>query len=157
MSPRPFSALEVAIANPIIRIMSRLNTWAYRATGGRLGGTFLRGAPVMLLTVVGRKSGRRLTVPLLYLQDGERVVTVASKGGMDHHPLWYLNLTANPAVEVQIGTEVHTMRAHTADDGERERYWPRLVTMYPDYAGYQARTTRRIPVVVLSPAAAPPP
>ena len=151
MKARPYSATEVAIANPIIRIMSRLNTWAYRMTGGRLGGTFLRGAPVMLLTVVGRKSGRQLTVPLLFLRDGERVITVASKGGMDHHPLWYLNLLANPAVDVQIGTDVRPMRAHPADDTERAHYWPQLVAMYRDYADYQARTERKIPVVVLSP------
>jgi len=151
MKARPYSATEVAIANPIIRIMSRLNTWAYRMTGGRLGGTFLRGAPVMLLTVVGRKSGRQLTVPLLFLRDGERVITVASKGGMDHHPLWYLNLLANPDVDVQIGSDVRPMRAHPADDTERAHYWPQLVAMYRDYADYQARTERKIPVVVLSP------
>src|SRR6185436_3316926 len=80
---RPFTPTEIAIANPVIRIMSRLNTWAYRLTGGWLGGTWLRGAPVMLLTVTGRKTGRQLTVPLLYLRDGEHVVVVASKGGMD--------------------------------------------------------------------------
>ena len=148
---RPFTRTEVAIANPIIRVMSRLNTWAYQLTNGWLGGTFLRGAPVMLMTVVGRKSGRQLTVPLLYLRDGERVVIVASKGGMDHHPLWYHNLVANPDVDVQIGGTVRPMRAHTADDAERAALWPRLVAMYSDYDDYQARTTRKIPVVVLSP------
>jgi F420H(2)-dependent quinone reductase len=149
--PRPFTATEVAIANPIIRIMSRLNTWAYRATGGRLGGTFRRGAPVLLMTVVGRKTGRRLTVPLLYLRDGDRLVVVGSKGGMDQHPLWYLNLLAAPDVDVEIGTDVRPMRAAVADDAERARLWPRLVAMYPDYADYQARTTRQIPVVILTP------
>lgn len=148
---RPYSATEVAIANPIIRIMSRLNTWAYRLTGGRLGGTFLRGAPVVLLTVVGRKSGRALTVPLLYLRDGERVITVASKGGMDQHPLWFLNLVAQPEVDVQIGRDILPMRAHTCDAAERAHYWPKLVAMYRDYDDYQARTARQIPVVVLSP------
>ena len=149
--PRPYTATEVAIANPIIRVMSRLNTWAYRATGGRLGGTFLRGAPVLLMTVVGRKTGRRLTVPLLYLRDGERLVIVASKGGMDDHPLWYLNLLANPDVDVQISTDERPMRARVADDAERAELWPKLVAMYRDYADYQARTTRQIPVVVLTP------
>ena len=149
---RPFTPTEVAIANPVIRIMSRVNTWAYRLTGGWLGGTWLRGAPVMLLTVTGRKTGRQLTVPLLYLRDGEHVVVVASKGGMDQHPLWYLNLVANPDVVAEIGTEKRQMRAHTADEAEREQYWPKLVAMYRDYADYQARTERTIPVVVLSPA-----
>ena len=151
MTTRPYTATEVAIANRVIPIMSRLNTWAYRMTGGRVGGTFLRGAPVMLLTVVGRKSGRQLTVPLLYLRDGDQVVTVASKGGMDHHPLWYLNLVANPDVDVQIGKDVRPMRARTANDDERAHYWPKLVAMYRDYDDYQARTERKIPVVVLSP------
>ncbi len=149
--PRPYTPMEVAIANPIIRVMSLLNTWAYRATGGRLGGTFMRGAPVLLMTVIGRKTGRRLTVPLLYLKDGERLAVVASKGGMDHHPLWYLNLLAHPDVDVQIGNDLRPMRAAVADDAERERLWPKLVAMYADYADYQARTTRKIPVVILTP------
>jgi deazaflavin-dependent oxidoreductase (nitroreductase family) len=150
-TPRPFTKTEVAIANPLIKLMSRVNTWAYRATGGRLGGRFRGGAPVMLVTTIGRKTGRRLTVPLLYLRDGDRVVTVASKGGMDHHPLWYRNMVANPAVEVQIGRGVRPMRAHTANAAEKAALWPKLVAMYPDYAQYQARTTRAIPVVILSP------
>ena len=149
--PRPYTKTEIAIANPLIRLMSRLNTWAYRATGGRVGGKFRGGAPVMLLTTIGRKSGRRLTIPLLYLRDEGRIVTVASKGGMDHHPLWYRNLVANPAVDVQIGTETSAMQAHTASDAEKSALWPKLVAMYPDYATYQTRTARNIPVVVLTP------
>lgn len=149
--PRPFSKTEVAIANPLLKLMSRLNTLAYRATGGRLGGKFRGGAPVMLVTTTGRKSGRRLTVPLLYLRDEDRVVTVASKGGMDHHPLWYLNMLANPAVDVQIGEHTRPLRAHTASTAEKAELWPKLVAMYPDYANYQARTTREIPVVILAP------
>jgi F420H(2)-dependent quinone reductase len=148
---RPFTKTEVAIANPLIKMMSRLNTWSYRVTGGRLGGRFRGGAPVMLLTTVGRKTGRRHTTPLLYLRDGERVVTVASKGGMDHHPLWYRNLATNPDVDVQIGAAVTPMRARTASDDDKAQLWPKLVAMYPDYASYQARTTRNIPVVILTP------
>jgi deazaflavin-dependent oxidoreductase (nitroreductase family) len=149
--PRPFTKTEVAIADPLIKAMSKLNTWAYRATSGRVGGKFRGGAPVMLVTTIGRKSGRRLTTPLLYLRDGDRVVTVASKGGMDHHPLWYRNMVANPAVDVQIGRDITAMRARTADASEKAALWPKLVAMYPDYAQYQARTTRDIPVVILSP------
>ena len=149
--PRPYTKTEIAIANPLIKLMSRLNTWAYRATGGRVGGKFRGGAPVMLLTTIGRKSRRRLTIPLLYLRDEGRIVTVASKGGMDHHPLWYRNLVANPAVDVQIGTETSAMQAHTASDAEKSALWPKLVAMYPDYATYQTRTARNIPVVVLTP------
>ena len=149
--PRPYTKTEVAIANPLIKLMSRVNTWAYRASGGRIGGRFWSGAPVMLLTTTGRKTGRQFTVPLLYIRDGERVVTVASKGGMDHHPLWYRNLVANAAVDVQIGAQIDRMQARTASDAEKAELWPKLVAMYPDYAAYQARTARNIPVVVLTP------
>jgi len=151
MSSRPLTPTQVAIAKPLIRIMSRLNTWAYRLTNGRIGGTYLHGVPVLLLTVVGRKTGRRLTVPLTYLQEGERAIVAASRAGMDQHPLWYLNLVANPDVDVQMGDAVRPMQAHTADDAERAAYWPKLVAVNPDYGAYQARTQRQIPVVILSP------
>jgi deazaflavin-dependent oxidoreductase (nitroreductase family) len=105
----------------------------------------------MLLTVMGRKTGRRLTVPLLYLQDDERVVVVASKGGMDHHPLWYHNLVANPDVEVQVGAETRAMTARTATPVEKTALWPKVIAVYRDYADYQARTSRDIPVVILTP------
>lgn len=149
--PRPFTAREVAIANPIIRLMSRVNTWAYRVTGGRLGNKWIHGEPILLLTVTGRKSGRPLTYPLVFLADGEKKIVVASKGGMDKHPLWYLNLVANPDVQVQVGSETRSMRAHTADDAERAHYWPKIVALNRDFDDYQARTTRKIPVVVLTP------
>ena len=87
----------------------------------------------------------------LAILDGERVVVAASRAGMDQHPAWYHNLVANPDVEVQTGAAVRSMRAHTADDAERADYWPKLVAVNRDYADYQARTERKIPVVVLSP------
>lgn len=148
---RPFTKTEVAIANPLIKIMSRLNTWIFRASGGTLGKTWLRGAPVMLLTTIGRKSGQRRTTPLLYLRDGDTVVCVASKGGMDHHPLWYRNLQATPEVEIQIGTHVRRMRATTATAEQKAAYWPKLIEMYRDFDDYQARTSRDIPVIILRP------
>jgi deazaflavin-dependent oxidoreductase (nitroreductase family) len=148
---RPFTKTEVAIANPLIKAMSRVNTWVYRLANGRVGGRFTHGAPVMLMTTTGRKSGRRLTVPLLYLRDGDRVVTVASKGDMDHHPLWYRNVVADPSVDVQIGATTVRMRARTASADKKAALWPALVAMYPDYASYQARTSRDIPIVILHP------
>jgi deazaflavin-dependent oxidoreductase (nitroreductase family) len=148
---RPFTPLEERVGSAAIRAISALNIWAYRASGGRLGGRFRGGAPVCLLTTTGRRSGRPRTAPLLYLEDGERVVVVGSKGGMSRHPTWYLNCAANPDVEVEIGRERRAMRARTASAGERAELWPRLVEMYPDYAAYQARTEREIPVVILEP------
>jgi deazaflavin-dependent oxidoreductase (nitroreductase family) len=127
------------------------HAWLYRISGGKLGARFM-GAPVMLLTTRGRKSGEQRTTPLLYLRDGDKVVTVASKGGYPKHPGWYLNLQANPAVEVQIGDERRTMHAETASAEQKARFWPRLIALYPGYQGYQERTERDIPVVILRPA-----
>jgi deazaflavin-dependent oxidoreductase (nitroreductase family) len=132
--------------------MSRINTFAYRRGGGeKLGGT-LKKIPVALLTTTGRKSGRPRVSPLYFLRDGDRVVITASKGGATKHPMWYLNLKANPKVSVQIKKEVLDRRARDATDAERAEYWPRLVTMYPSYAAYQSWTDRTIPIVVCEPA-----
>ena len=101
--------LDSPIVARVIRLGSRLNTRLYRATGGRLGGTWRVGAalrkpaPVCLLTTIGRKSGEPRTAPLIYLRDGQRFIVVASQGGSPRHPAWYLNLQANPAVTIQVG------------------------------------------------------
>lgn len=148
---RPWTPSEEKVASVVVKLMSVANTWAYRASGGRIGGRFLRGAPVLLLTTIGRKSGQPRTAPLLYLRDGERIVVVASKGGMSRHPLWYRNVEANPDVEVEIGTDKMPMRARRASEEEKSALWPKLVAMYRDFDDYQARTERNIPVVILTP------
>jgi deazaflavin-dependent oxidoreductase (nitroreductase family) len=148
---RPFTPRQEKFGNVVIKIMSALNIWAYRATGGKIGGKFLRGAPVMLMTTTGCKSGKPRTAPLIYLENGDDLVIVASKGGMSHHPAWYRNLEANPDVEVEIGTERRKMRARRVSDEEKAEFWPGLTQIYRDYDDYQARTDRNIPVVVLSP------
>jgi deazaflavin-dependent oxidoreductase (nitroreductase family) len=149
---KPWTPAQERFGSIVIRYMSRANKWLYWASGGRLGTKFF-GAPVLFLTTVGRKSGRPSTVPLLCLDQGETLVTVASKGGMSHHPLWYGNLVANPSVEVEFQGRKRAMTAHTATPDEKRAYWPKLVAMYPDYDAYQARTERDIPVVVLTPRA----
>jgi deazaflavin-dependent oxidoreductase (nitroreductase family) len=149
--PRPFSPRQERLANPIIRAFSAANVWIFRLSRGRLGARFPGGAPVLLLTTRGRRSGRRRTVPLIYMPDGKRVVLVASKGGMSKHPVWYLNLEADPNVEVEIGSERLEMLARRANRAEKAALWPRLLEVYRDYDDYQARTERDIPVVILSP------
>jgi deazaflavin-dependent oxidoreductase (nitroreductase family) len=144
----PWTPTQERLASIVIRVMTAANVWLFRLTGGRLGARFPSGAPICLVTTRGRKSGARRSVALLYLRDGDRVVIVASKGGMSHHPAWYLNLRADPRCEVEIGNERLAMRARTAGPEERRALWPRLVAMYPDYAQYQDRTAREIPVVV---------
>lgn len=126
-------------------------TWLYRASGGKLGNT-LAGAPVLLLTTIGHKSGQQRTVPLLYLADGDRYFLVASKGGFPKHPAWYVNLKANPKVQVQLGRDVKPMIARTLSEEEKAVQWPKLVAMYGDYQMYQDRADRPIPVVAVEPA-----
>jgi F420H(2)-dependent quinone reductase len=121
---------------------------AYRLSGGRLGGKF-RGAPVLLLHHVGRKSGRERTSPLLYLGDGDDLVIVASNGGARRHPVWWLNLRESPATTVEVGSEKRAVVARQASPEEKARLWPRLVEMYAPYADYQKRTSREIPVAIL--------
>ncbi len=150
MPSRPFTPREEKIGSALIKVWSRLNTWSYRLSGGRIGGRFPVGVPVLLLTTVGRKSGQPRTAPLLYLKDGDSYVVVASKGGMSHHPEWFKNLEANPAVDVEVGNQKLRMTARRATDAEKATLWPRLVKMYPSYADYQLRTDRQIPVVILS-------
>ena len=130
------------------RIMGAANRALYRTTGGKIGGTF-KGAPVLLLTTTGRKSGKPRTMPLLYLREGDALVVVASEGGAERNPAWFLNLQASPAVEVEIGRKKEQRRARKATDEERARLWPRLVEMYPPYESYQQKTARRIPVLLL--------
>ena len=133
-----------------IKWMSRANTWIYKRTNGKRGGTFLKG-PVALLTTTGRKTGEPRVSPLIYLRDGDRVIVVASRGGSDKHPLWYLNLKADPKVSVQIKDEVLQLRARDATADERAEYWPKLLTVYPAYDDYQSWTDRVIPVVICEP------
>lgn len=108
--------------------------------------------PCLLLVTTGRRSGKKTTVPLIYIEDGKGgYVIIASRGGTPTHPDWYLNLTANPEVQVQVGTERFRAVARTCGDGERESLWKKMAEIYPPYDAYQNMTERRIPVVVLDP------
>jgi deazaflavin-dependent oxidoreductase (nitroreductase family) len=127
-----------------------LNTTVYRATGGRLLGSF-DGNPVLLLHHVGRRSGEARVTPLLYLPDGEDLVIVGSMGGAPKHPAWFHNVCARPDTEIEVGRERRAVRARVAASEARERLWPRLVERYPAFRSYQGRTEREIPVVILSP------
>lgn len=147
----PPRALNSAGTGVLIKWMSRINTSAYKMSGGRVGGTFLQGAPVALLTTIGRKTGEPRVSPLLFLRDGNRVVLVASQGGRTNNPMWYLNLKANPTVTVQIKKEVLRLTARDATEAERAQYWPQLVAMYSAFADYQSWTERVIPIVICDP------
>ena len=130
--------------------MSSWHRALYRITGGVIGRRLVDN-DMLLLTTRGRATGNEHTVPLLYLRDGECLVVVASYGGRDRHPEWYLNLVTEPSVTAQIGRKRKSFRARTAGEDERERWWPRVVAAYSDYAVYQGRTERQIPLIMLEP------
>lgn len=137
--------------NPTLtRFMSATHTFWYQVSGGILGRSMF-GAPILLLTTTGRKSGHQRTTPLIYLQDRESFVIVGSTNGGDEHPAWFLNLRANPDAEVQIGRTRTRVRADVANDEERARLWPQLVKLFASYDEYQKQTSRKIPVIVLHP------
>jgi F420H(2)-dependent quinone reductase len=143
--------LDSPLTKVIIKWMSRGQTALYKVSKGRVAGSFLEGAPVALVTTIGRKSGEPRVVPLLFLREGNRVVLVASQGGSDKHPLWYLNLKANPAVKVQIKDEVLSLTGRDATEQERTDYWPKLTAFYKGFDDYQSWTDRVIPVVICDP------
>ena len=124
----------------------------YLATDGEEGYDW-QGAPTLILTTTGRRSGQPRQFPLIYGRHGDDYLVVASKGGWPHHPAWYLNLEANPEVEIQVMGDKSRARAHTATPEERAVLWPIMTKEWPDYDRYQERTDREIPVVVLEPVA----
>jgi deazaflavin-dependent oxidoreductase (nitroreductase family) len=121
----------------------------YQETDGEEGHDWREGSTVLLLTTTGRKSGQKHTTPLIYQLDGDDPVIIASKGGAPDHPGWYLNLTKDPEVEVQIKGEKFRARARAAEGEERERLWRLMNEIWPHYEEYQTKTGRQIPVVVL--------
>ena len=122
----------------------------YRETGGEEGYLW-NGAPSLLLTTTGRKTGEARTAPLIYARDGDDYLIVASVGGMPQHPAWYRNLQAEPKAQIQVKADVLDVVARTASDEEKPRLWAIVNEVWPNYEAYQARTDRVIPVVVLTP------
>ena len=133
-----------------IRSISAIHEFWYRLTGGCIGDNIM-GAPILLLDTTGRKSGRRYTTPLLYLNDADDIIVVASNGGADRDPEWWRNLVATPHTQVQVGDKRRRVRAEAASGTERARLWTKITSRYPIYRSYERRTSRQIPVVVLRP------
>jgi F420H(2)-dependent quinone reductase len=131
------------------RAFLRTLVWLYRRTGGKVGGS-MAGAPVLLLTTTGRKSGRPWTVPVIYQPDGDHWVLIASNGGNPKHPGWWLNLSAHPDAAIEIGRDTYAVTATEATGDERERLWRRMTDVYKGYDKYAEKTTRTIPVVLLT-------
>jgi F420H(2)-dependent quinone reductase len=128
-----------------------LHVSLYRLTNGRIGGRFVAGSPILLLTTTGRRTGKRRTRPLAYVRDDDRYVLCASNGGSPAHPGWYHNLAAIGRAEIQVGPDHLTIGTRTADPAERRRLFPRFVQMYQGYGAYEDKTSRQIPLVLLTP------
>ncbi len=126
----------------------------YRETDGEVGHHWQPGVYTLLLTTTGNRSGEPRTTPLIYGEDGDEYVIVASKGGDDAHPSWYRNLANDPQVEIQVGAEVMAATARTLPADEKARVWPMMSEIWPDYDDYVTKTDRAIPVVAIAPQAA---
>ena len=144
------SAVRLWSRRWVIRGLSWTHLAVYRVTRGRVSGS-VAGMPVLLLTTTGRRSGKARTTPLTFFRDGTDLVVVASNGGSDRPPAWSLNLQQSPRAVVEIGTDKLVVTARAASEQERQRLWVVVTAAYAGYARYQERTTRRIPVVLLTP------
>jgi deazaflavin-dependent oxidoreductase (nitroreductase family) len=134
----------------LLALITVLHRALYRATGGRLGAG-AGSARFLLLETVGRRTGRPRVIPLLYVEDGDRFVVVASNAGDERDPAWLLNLRRNDEALIQVGTRRLSVRAREASQAEGERLWPKLLASYRRYREYRTHTERRIPIVVLEP------
>lgn len=137
--------------SPIWKVTGKLHTWLYRATAGKIGHSAGR-ITNLLLTTRGRKSGSERTVALAYMADGDDFVVVASNGGADRHPAWWLNLRHDPQATVEVADRKLPVTAREANADEHARLWPALKAVNPFYSNYEQITERRIPVVILEPA-----
>jgi deazaflavin-dependent oxidoreductase (nitroreductase family) len=138
------------IANIMFKIFMRLQIVVFRLTKGRAMSA-MRGMPILLLTTVGKKTGKHRTTPLMYLQDGGNYVITASNNGRDKHPAWFFNLQAAPQVQIEVPGKDLKVSAAVATQSERNRLWPQLVSKAPFFEAYQQNTTRPIPMVILRP------
>jgi deazaflavin-dependent oxidoreductase (nitroreductase family) len=142
---------DAKYTQPDLTLIGESHIKAYRETNGETGYLW-NGAPSLLLTTTGRKSGESRTQALIFGRDGDDYLVVASMGGAPDHPNWYKNLLADPKAEIQVKSDVIPVVARTASDDEKPRLWKIMTEIWPNYDAYQARTDRVIPLVVLSPA-----
>jgi F420H(2)-dependent quinone reductase len=122
----------------------------YNVSGGRIGGK-MGNVPVLLLTTTGRKTGKKRTLPLVYIMDGSAFVITASAGGADKNPGWFFNIRSNPQATIQVKDKHIKVTAEVAEPEKKSELWSRLVEVAPNFAGYQKRTSREIPMVILHP------
>jgi deazaflavin-dependent oxidoreductase (nitroreductase family) len=141
----------VWLVRGITRFYTRLNIWVFKKSQGRLWKNFPGGYPICVVGMTGKKSAQRREIALIHLAHGDNVLLVASQGGLDKHPVWYHNISANPDIDVLFEGTLRNMRAQQASDDEKRELWPVLISIYPDFDQYQARTDRNIPVFICKP------
>jgi deazaflavin-dependent oxidoreductase (nitroreductase family) len=134
------------IIRKIIRNYTRLNVWVFKKSQGRLMKKFPGGFPICVVETTGAKSGQKREIALIHLPLGDDVLLVASQGGMEKNPLWYHNIAAHPDITIMVAGKTREMRARQVNDEEKRELWPHLLSLYPDFDEYQARTDRNIPV-----------
>ena len=143
---KPIPTSRVARFKRQMAAYSRLNVWVYRLSLGRLMNTAMGGYPICLVTLVGRKTGRKRTIPLIHVPDGEDEILVGSQAGLDSDPAWTHSIRANPEVTITFDGRKRRFLARQIGDEEKRQIWPHLCSIYPAYDEYQARTDRNIPV-----------
>ena len=131
-------------------LIFKVMVFLYNVSGGRIGGKMGK-APVLLLTTTGRKTGKQRTLPLIYIMDGSAYVITASAGGADKHPGWFFNIRSNPQATIQVKDAHIKVKAEVAGQEKKSELWARLVEVAPNFAGYEKRTSREIPMVILHP------
>jgi F420H(2)-dependent quinone reductase len=131
-------------------LIFKVIVFLYNVSGGRIGGKMGK-VPVLLLTTTGRKTGKKRTLPLVYIMDSSAYVITASAGGADKNPGWFFNIRSNPQATIQVKDKHIKVMAEIAGQEKKSELWARLVEVAPNFAGYQKRTSREIPMVILHP------
>lgn len=134
------------IVRVFMKYLTRINVWVFKKSKGKLWKKFPGGFPICVIGMTGKKSGKFREIALIHLPKDDAVLLVASQGGMDTHPVWYHNIKANPNIEVTVAGHTRQMVARQVSDDEKRDLWPHLLSLYPDFDQYQARTDRNIPV-----------
>ena len=147
---REIPAKAIPLIKKFMHVMTRVHVWLYMTSNGRIAKNF-SGSPCCMVVMTGRKTGKKRTIPLIYIPNGEEVILIASQGGMDIHPVWYRNLLADPHVEIIADGKRRKMVVRQADDAEKAERWPIAVAVYKDFNEYQARTDRDIPLMICTP------
>ena len=145
-----------AKAVPFTRFMmknyTRLNVWVFKKSKGRLLKKFPGGFPICVVGMTGAKSGARREVALIHIAKGNEIILIASQGGLEKNPVWYNNIHKNPDIDIMVaGGEKKSYRARQVSEAEKAQLWPHILSVYPDFDEYQARTDRAIPVFLCTP------